>query len=325
MRLLFVGDVMLGRLVNEALHHELPGYPWGDTLPLFEGVDARVCNLECALSDRGVPWTATPKVFHFRSDAKNSAVLRAARIDAVSLANNHALDYGHEALADTLTLLDAAAIKHAGAGRTPDEAAHLAVISTPAGRIGLLAFTDNEPAWEATSSQPGVLYVPVDLGESRAQQLLARVHTSKRMVDVLIVSAHWGPNWGYVPPTGHVLFGHALIDAGADVVFGHSGHIVRGIELYRRHPILYCTGDFIDDYAVDPVERNDESCVFVVELHARQVDAVRLYPTTISHFQANRAHGTHVEDIARKVQRLCASLGTPVTWYPEGAYLEYRM
>lgn len=79
MRLLFVGDVMLGRVVNETLRHKPPEYPWGDTLPLFQRADLRICNLECAISDRGAPWVATPKAFHFRSDARNIAVLRAAR------------------------------------------------------------------------------------------------------------------------------------------------------------------------------------------------------------------------------------------------------
>ncbi|HXG49726.1 MAG TPA: CapA family protein, partial [Methylomirabilota bacterium] len=90
-KLLFVGDVMLGRLVNDLLKHEPPEYPWGNTLPLFRQADWRCCNLECAISDRGSPWSETPKVFHFRSAAKNIAVLKAARIDAVSLANNHSL------------------------------------------------------------------------------------------------------------------------------------------------------------------------------------------------------------------------------------------
>ena len=65
MKLLFVGDVMLGRLVNAALKGRPPAYPWGDTLSLFKEADVRICNLECAISDWGSPWSATPKVFHF--------------------------------------------------------------------------------------------------------------------------------------------------------------------------------------------------------------------------------------------------------------------
>lgn len=325
MRLLFVGDLMLGRIVNEELLYEAPEYPWGDTLPVIHGADVRLCNLECVLSDRGTPWAATSKPFHFRSDAKNVASLRAARIDAVSLANNHILDYGAEALVDTLALLHAAGIQHAGAGRTLDEAARAATITTPAGTFGLLAFTDNEPEWEAAPDQPGTLYAPVDLRDPRTRHLLERVDQTRKTVDFLIVSAHWGPNWGYVPPPGHVLLGRAFIDAGADVVFGHSSHVYRGIEIYRGRPILYSTGNFIDDYAVDPVERNDRSCIFMLTTHQHQPCSLHMYPTVIEDCQARLATGDTAEAIGQKLRQLCAGLSTVAHWHAADAYLDITL
>ena len=88
MRFLFVGDVMLGRLVNEALKRKPPNYPWGDTLPIFQENDVKICNLECVISNKGTPWTATPKAFHFQSGAKNIETLKVADINFVSIANN---------------------------------------------------------------------------------------------------------------------------------------------------------------------------------------------------------------------------------------------
>jgi hypothetical protein len=85
-----------------------------------------------------------------------------------------------------------------------------------------------------------------------------------------------------------------LVEAGANVVFRHSGHFFRGIEIYRHTPILYCTGDFIDDYAIDPVERNDESFVFPLEGKDDKVDRMELYPTKIEMFQANIARGPEI-------------------------------
>ena len=117
-RLAVVGDCMLGRLVNDTLEHEPPEYPWGDTLPILLGADGRICNLECVISDRGEPWSVYPKAFHFRSAAKNVAVLGAARMNAVSLANNHALDYGYDALEEMLEILSRSGI--AWSGLTPD-------------------------------------------------------------------------------------------------------------------------------------------------------------------------------------------------------------
>lgn len=325
MHVLFVGDVMLGRFVNEVLRREAPAYPWGDTLPVFEQADVRLCNLECALSDRGTPWAGAAKVFHFRSDAKNSAVLRAAHLDVVSLANNHALDYGYEALTDTLTLLDDAGIEHAGAGHTLDEAAEPAIIQASESTIGLLACTDNEPQWEATPQQPGVWYVPVTLGDPRTEHLFERVRQTKERVDFLIVSAHYGPNWGYVPSPEQMSFARALIAAGADVVFGHSAHVCRGIEIYQQRLILYSTGNFIDDYAVDTVERNDESCIFMLETHRHRPHRLRLYPTVIDECQARLAPGAWAEIIARKMQRLSAAFDTALTWHAADGYLEATM
>ena len=145
MTLLFVGDVMLGRLVNAALQEQTPAYPWGDTLALFQQADVRLCNLECVISDWGAPWSATPKVFHFRSDAKNVAVLTSAHMDAVSLANNHALDFDYEGLFQMIGNLDAAGIQYAGAGTTITEASEPAIWEMQGKQLGLIAFTDNEP------------------------------------------------------------------------------------------------------------------------------------------------------------------------------------
>src|SRR5690348_12201903 len=141
MTLLFVGDVMLGRLVNEVLKQKSPAYPWGDTLSLFHTADVRICNLECVISDRGTPWSATPKVFHFRSDAKNIEALRVAHIHAVSLANNHSLDFDYQGLFHTMRNLAAAGIQYAGAGTTIAEACAPALWETKGKRFGLIAFT----------------------------------------------------------------------------------------------------------------------------------------------------------------------------------------
>jgi poly-gamma-glutamate synthesis protein (capsule biosynthesis protein) len=314
MRILLVGDVMLGRLVNQQLRNEKPEYPWGDTLPLFRSCDVRVCNLECVLSDRGRPWSATPKMFHFRSDAKNVAVLKAASIDAVSNANNHVLDYEYDAMFEMLALLDQAHIAHAGAGPNRAEAWRPAIIQSGAVRVGMIACTDNEPAWEATCNHPGICYTPIDTNDPRTQELIALIADISGSLDFLVVSAHWGGNWGYRPPEEHVLWGRALIDAGADVVFGHSAHVFRGIEIYRRKPILYSTGDFIDDYAVDEIERNDESFVFVVAASGREVHEICLYPTRICSFRAQRAEPGAALVIASKMQALCRELHTDAQW-----------
>lgn len=324
MKLLFVGDVMLGRLVNEILKTRPPFYPWGDTLPIFKDADWRACNLECALSDRGVPWAATPKAFHFRSDAKNIEVLKAARIDCVSLANNHLLDFEYEAMFDTVSLLQKGQVCFSGAGKSWQAASSLSVGKAGGLQIGFLAFTDNEPGWEAGGKTPGVFYAPCDLADRRTQNLLDLVKMGRTQVDLMVVSAHWGPNWGYQPLPEHRELSHELIQAGADIVFGHSPHVFRGVEVYQGGVIMYSCGDFVDDYAVDEVEPNDQSFIFVIETEKKTVKKLLLYPTIISDFQARLAKGGEARNTAKKMQELCKALGTEAQWKKE-RYLEINL
>ncbi|GAA3667526.1 hypothetical protein GCM10023081_02780 [Arthrobacter ginkgonis] len=319
MEICFVGDIMLGRLVNDRLRRTGPGHPWGDVLPVLAGADVRIGNLECVLSDRGIPWPG--KTFHFRSDTRNVACLEAAGFDAVSLANNHVLDYDADALLDTLCTLDAHRVLHAGAGADLDAARRPALWECRGTRLGLVALTDNEPGWEATGRAPGVHHVPIDPADARARALLEAVRDLRERTGVLIVSAHWGGNWGTAAPPAHRAFAHALIDAGADVVYGHSPHITRGIEIHRGRPILYGTGDFVDDYAVDPLERNDESFIFLLRTggegpgnRQHQAGELQLVPTVIEDCSARLAGPGDAARMVRRMQRLCADLGTASTW-----------
>ena len=313
MRIAFVGDVMLGRLVNEELKQNGPAFPWGNTLPILRSADIRIGNLECVLADDGTPWPA--KMFRFRSDTKNIASLKAADFTLVSLANNHVLDFGAVALREMLATLQHHRILYAGAGVDRESARRPAICRTDAGVVGFVAITDNEPGWEAEPDAPGVHYVPIDLDDKRAWELFELIRQTRSQVDLLIVSAHWGGNWGFDVPAEHRAFAQALIDAGADAVYGHSPHIVRGVEVYRGRPILYSAGDFIDDYAIDQFARNDQSFIFRLETGDHVPDELRLYPTVIIDFQTRRARGS-ARTIAQRMQLLCDELGTRAAWLP---------
>jgi len=179
--------------------------------------------------------------------------------------------------------------------------------------VGFIAFTDNQPDWAASDTAPGIHYVPVDEGGRRGAALLDLVRRTKARVQFLIVSAHWGGNWGTDVPARHQDLARELIDTGADVVFGHSPHIFRGVGIHRNRPIIYSAGDFIDDYAVDPVERNDQSFVFMLDADGGEPRRLRLYPTIIDEFQARRARRA-APDIAARMQRRSRHLGTLGDW-----------
>ena len=311
MQMALLGDVMLGRLVNDKLKVADPAYPWGDTLPILSQADIRFANLECVLADGGLP--VAGKVYHFRSDVKNVASLRSASIDVVSLANNHVLDFGVEALLEMLRALDRYGILHAGAGAVLEAARRPAVRRVGATPVGFIAFTDNQPEWEATGAAPGICYIPVDADDGRVTDLLELVRRTKGRVQLLIVSAHWGGNWGSDVPPSHQCLARALIDAGADMVFGHSAHFFRGVEIYKSRPIVYSAGDFVDDYAVHPEQRNDQSFVFRLETKAGTPRRLLLHPTTIVRLQTRLA-GANARKIAERMQQLSRQLGTQSSW-----------
>jgi poly-gamma-glutamate synthesis protein (capsule biosynthesis protein) len=312
MRIIFLGDIMLGRGVNDLLKKVAPDCVWGNTLPILVSADARIANLECVLSDGGSP---ARKVFTFRSNAKNVAVLKAASIDAVTLANNHSLDYGSEALADTIGILEQEKIGYAGAGVSLEKAQTLATIKIGVLTIGLLAVTDSsEPGWAAEKNKPGVWFLPINPSHEKAQALFERVRRARQEVNMLVVSLHWGTNWGYKPEAGHQAFAKALVDAGADIVFGHSSHVCRGVEIYKSKPIIYSAGNFIDDYAINEIERNDESFIFAVDTTGEEVKKVSMYPVIISDCRVNVAVSERVGSMVEWMTELSIELGSITVW-----------
>jgi poly-gamma-glutamate capsule biosynthesis protein CapA/YwtB (metallophosphatase superfamily) len=292
-----MGDVMIGRLVNEFLDGAPPHAIWGDLLEELHATDLNLINLEAALtkSERRVP-----KVFNFKADPKKVDCLIEGRIDIVNLANNHVLDFATEGLLETVATLDKAHILHVGAGKTLQEARKPAIVNCRGIRIGVLGYTDNEPDWNATETRPGVRYLEVgDL-----ETALSDLRPLREAVDILIFSYHWGPNMRSTPPREFVHFAHQLIDHGVDIFHGHSAHVFQGIEEYKKGLILYDTGDFIDDYAVDPLLRNDHSFLFLVEVSKEGYRAFRLIPTVIRNFCAHRAKGREAEHIQERMREL---------------------
>ena len=251
------GDTMLGRMVNEVITLKGYRYPWGNMLPLLHSTDINLVNLETTLTHHTQP---VPKVFNFRANPDRVQSLKEARIDVVNIANNHILDFGPEGLFETLEVLKQAGIEYVGAGHNDAEAREPAIISKNGIKIGILGFTDNEPDWLAGPNKPGTNYIRVGIIEP----IQKAVSALRSEVDIIILSIHWGPNMREQPSQEFINFAHAIIDSGVDILHGHSAHVPQGIEVYNKKVILYDTGDFVDDYAIDTLLRNDQSCFFIV-------------------------------------------------------------
>jgi poly-gamma-glutamate capsule biosynthesis protein CapA/YwtB (metallophosphatase superfamily) len=314
LRIAFLGDVMLGRGVGAEIARRAPESFWTDLREVLVETDLVVANLECAITSHPVPWTRTPKVFHFRAPPKAVEVLHAAGIRLVSLANNHVLDFEVEGFLDTLRHLDEAGIARAGAGRDVTEAARPGWVEAAGHRIAMIAATDNEPGWAAGPRRPGVLWRRFDLDEARSREAVERgVEESRAMkADVIVLSLHWGPNMAPRPPARFRAFAQWAVEQGVDILHGHSAHIFQGIGVHRGRPILFDTGDALDDYAVDPVLRNDQSLVFVVEIDESGPRALTMIPIRLRYAEVGLAKGSDLEAIRARMVERSAELGTRV-------------
>jgi len=306
--LALTGDVMLGRGVNETLRSAPPEEPWGDVLPLLHSADLRIINLECAITEHKQPWSRTPKVFRFRADPVATEVLKTARVDACSLANNHTLDFEEQGLLDTLRHLEEAGIRYAGAGRDAEEAARPVLLE---GGVALVAFTDNEPPFAAGPDSPGTNYLPVSLEPEVLRRVEVAVGAAREAgARTIVFSNHWGPNMVQRPRETFRRFARAVVDRGVDVYYGHSAHVFQGVEIYHGKPILYDAGDFIDDYAVDPNLRNDRSFLFRVSVQDGDLRRLELFPVILPYARVEIATGDEREAIMDRMVDLSAEMGT---------------
>jgi poly-gamma-glutamate capsule biosynthesis protein CapA/YwtB (metallophosphatase superfamily) len=304
----FIGDVMLGRMVGEMLVAKKDfAYPWGNLLPILTHTDFNIANLETTFSKDGVK---AAKAFNFQSDPSNVEALVQANIRVVNLANNHILDYGIKGLKETIRTLNAVNIKHTGAGLTLNQAQYPAYITKKDINFAILGFTDNEPSWAARENKAGVNYITTQ--ETSIATIRPLIQMVKKNADIVIVSLHGGPNWDERPSRKFQKFAHKLLDAGVDIIHGHSPHIFQGVEIYKNKLIMYSTGDFIDDYATDEIMRNDQSFFFLVTVDKKGLKELRLIPVTNKNMQVNKAPLGDRLAILQRMQRLSSDLNTKI-------------
>ncbi len=302
---------MLGRGVNHEIPHHPPEHFWGTTLPILQTADAVFGNLECAITNHTQPWSKTFKVFHFRANPPAVNILKIANIHAVSLANNHSLDFEEQGLLDTVKHLDQAGIMHAGAGITLNQAREPAIIEVQGLKIAFVAATDNEAIFAASENKPGTNYIKINLQANTLTHLQQDIQRAQDAgAEFIILSLHWGPNMVQVPPAHFQNFAKKAIDMGVDVIHGHSAHLFQGVEFYKHGVIFYDTGDFLDDYAVDPQLRNDWSFIFMLELKQKKVHKVTAQPTKLNYAQTNLATGEERQAIIARMQQLCEPFAT---------------
>jgi poly-gamma-glutamate capsule biosynthesis protein CapA/YwtB (metallophosphatase superfamily) len=293
-RLALAGDTMLGRGVAEELGRRQPdSFVDRAIVEITRAADLFVLNLECCISERGEP--VPGKIFTFRAPPAAIDVLHHLGVDCVTLANNHALDYGRDALLDTLAHLRNAGIACAGAGENVEEARSPVVVRS----LPIVAFADHEPGFAAGPDRPGIAFADI----------LQGVPTWLReCAPGALICPHWGPNMEPSPLPHVRVAARELREAGAALVAGTSAHVFQGVE----GNVLYDLGDFLDDYARDPVLRNDFGLLFLVELEPDGPRRIEAVPLKLDYAFTRLARGDETDWIRQRFRAACTQLGTDV-------------
>lgn len=330
MTLLLAGDVMIGRGLDqiqrhpsdptlhessvrdarvyvdlaEAVNGPIPrnvnqAYIWGNVFDRLDrfAPDFRVINLETSVTSSEECWAG--KGVHYRMHPDNLDCLTTGAIDCCVLANNHVLDWGYAGLGDTIGSLYGAGIAPVVAGPTIVQASRPSVHDLDGlGRV--LVFAVGSPSagvphsWSAGADRPGV-WVVDERQAGAVAQVAQSVREYRQDGDYVVLSIHWGPNWGFEIEPSQRSFARRLIEqADVDLVFGHSSHHVKGLELYRGKLILYGCGDLLNDYeGIRGHEdfRDDLGLLYLVSIEppSSRVTRLRMIPTRVQRMQLTNA------------------------------------
>ena len=279
------------------------GYPWTGVASLLQAADLAFANLECTISYRG---SAVPgKAFTFRGSPDALAAVREAGVDVVSHANNHARDFGTEAILDAFFFLDANAIARCGSGADYAAAHSPAFLDANGLRVAFLAYNDiNWTGWVAGAGYPGV----ADAANTAA--MASDIAAARDAADVVVVSFHWGIEREYAADGRQRQLGHLAVDCGADLVLGHHPHVIQGFEIYKGKLIAYSLGNFVFNPGAPQC---NYTILAHITLDGGGFRGAVIYPALISNGRPALMTGTEAAIWLRQVAGLSAAMGTSVT------------
>ncbi|MGD8545784.1 MAG: CapA family protein [Candidatus Bathyarchaeota archaeon] len=270
MKIIFVGDLCPIRRVEKLTLNGRAEAVFGDTLPELYDKDLSVANLECPLTERNSPITKSGP--NLKAHPKTVDCLKAGGFDIANLANNHILDYGCDAVDETIQLLKANNIKSVGAGSNLSTAQKPLRVKVGKKTIMFLGFAQNEfnCAYEMNAGA-----WPLDPITN-----ISKIRKAKDESDIVIVLVHGGNEYNPVPSPRIVNTYRAYIDAGASAVVGAHPHVPQGYEIYNNAPIFYSLGNFIFDSTQEKKESPFWSKSFFVRLHFQEnkVNNIEIVP-----------------------------------------------
>jgi len=309
-----------------------------NVMPTLRKADLIFANLEMPISNRGQPVVDKPLIEAvYRMPVSAIGTLKKTGVNAVSLATNHMMDFGSDALMQTIELLDKARIKHAGAGKNIDEARKPAMVKKDGCQVAFLSLsTLYLPSFSATKNRPGMTtfkvhtaYQPpprvfeqpgsppivLTFPEPGDVELLKEdIRKARGQADIVVIAWHWGTSESLRKIVDYQKeLGHISIDAGADLVIGHHPHILQGIEVYRGKIIAYSLGNFA---TYIPTKKfwpffGKESIILKCRILNKKISQISFIPILINErWQPELVEGKKAKPVVDMMEQLCSELGT---------------
>lgn len=294
--LAFTGDILLDGFVGDQIAKYGVNYPFAKVAPFMKKADIAFANLETPVSIRG---TAAEKTFAFRSKPAALGGLGFAGIDGVTVANNHILDYGQQAMLDTLIHLDRYKIGHTGAGKNIEEAFKPYIKTVKGKRIAILGASRvlSGPSWYAGKNSPGAAsaYTP--------EPLLSAIKQSAKANDYTIVYLHWNEEFKDYPEKYARTLAKQMIDSGADIILGAHSHCLMGIEYYKHKPIYYSLGNFVFNRSTRGGEKTLHTMLVNFQINSSGVTS-RITPVKIIGGQPNFMGASYNQETIKLLNKL---------------------
>ena len=296
---------MLDRALGYAIQNGQIDYPFAQVAAVLSQADLTIGNLESALGASGQP---ANKSYTFQAPAAAAESLSLAGIDLVSLANNHAMDFGEGSLLEGIELLNRQGISTIGAGINSAAAHEPIVLEINGMRIAFLGYVNvpvefsgfDTSSWEATDTSPGLAWAHID-------DITKDVGMAGQEADLVIVVLHSGYEYVEAPSEPQQLAAKTAIDAGADLVIGHHAHVLQGIEFYNDGVIAYGLGNFAFEIDGDPT-----TAILNVWLDKDGVRELEIVPAIIQFGgQTRLASGYEAASIKERIYYLSEQLNRP--------------
>lgn len=242
-RITFTGDLMMDWSVKETMNEKGADYPFVHVKEELQRADLAVANLETAVTARDDSYKDRSQRFNFKSNPEHLEGLKNAGFGLVSLANNHALDYGEEGLLDSMEYIQEYGMDYVGAGTTIDEAFSGQTYTINGQTIRIMAASRFVPSpnWYTfdANTRAGIA------GAYDLDYLLEKVEKEKEGADHLILYIHWGIEQTDIPAEYQKHYVKKLAEAGVDAIVGHHPHWLQGFEYYEGIPVAYSLGNFL--------------------------------------------------------------------------------